>query len=256
VRLTGRTVVVTRAGGGDDALAARLTALGAAVRALPAIALCGPADPAPLDQALRTLAGFDWVVFASATAVDRVTDRLSALGVPAADLAHRRLAAVGAATAARLAAAVRAPDLVPDEASGEALARALASHVAGRAVLLPRAAAGRQELLAGLRAAGAVLTAVDAYRTVPAPPASLRPLVGWLARQEVDAVAFASPSAAAAVVAALGPEAGLLSGTLVAAMGPTTARALRELGVSPGVEPTLHTAADLAEAIAARLGPR
>jgi uroporphyrinogen-III synthase/uroporphyrinogen III methyltransferase/synthase len=256
VRLDGRTIVVTRAAAGDDALSARLAALGAEVRALPAIALAEPADPGPLDAALRGLSRFDWVAFASATAVERVLDRLEHLGLPAAELSARHLAAVGPATAARLAAAVRAPELVPPEASGEALTRALAPHVAGKAVLLPRAAEGRPELLEGLRRAGAAVTPVEAYRTVAAPPASLRPLAGWLSAHEVDAVAFASPSAVSAVAAALGPEVGLLRETLLAAIGPSTAGALRAIGLSPGVEPTQHTAGELAEAIAERLGPR
>jgi uroporphyrinogen-III synthase/uroporphyrinogen III methyltransferase/synthase len=72
----------------------------------------------------------------------------------------------------------------------------------------------------------------------------------------VDAVAFASPSAVAAVLTALGPDRGLLARTLVAVIGPTTGHSLQEAGIAPGVEPTRHTAVDLAEAIAARLGPR
>jgi len=258
VRLSGRTIVVTRAAtrAGDDPLATRLLELGAVVRALPAIVIAAPANPTPLDEALRALTRFEWVAFASATAVERVLERLPALGLPVGALLGRRLAAVGPATAARLAAAGGPPELVPEEASGEGLARALAPRVAGRTVLVPRAAEGRLELLEGLRAAGAVLTAVEAYRTVEAPSAALRPLAGWLARREVDAVAFASPSAVSAVAAALGPDLRLLAGTLVAAIGPTTAGALVALGIRPGVEPTRHTGGELAEAIAARLGPR
>jgi uroporphyrinogen-III synthase/uroporphyrinogen III methyltransferase/synthase len=256
VRLDGRTVVVTRAGGGEDALSARLGALGAAIRALPAIATAPPVDLAPLDAALRALPRFDWVAFASATAVERVAARIAELGLSPGALSARRLAAVGPATAARLAAAVRPPDLVPAEASGEALARSLAPHVAGKTVLLPRAAEGRPELLGGLREAGSAVTPVEAYRTIAAPPETLRHLAGWLAAGEVDAIAFASPSAVHAVVAALGGDRALLASALLAAIGPTTARALRELGLVPGVEPTRHTAWDLADAIAARLGPR
>jgi len=254
-RLDHRTVVVTRGKAGEDALSARLAALGAEVRELPAIGFAPPADPGPLDAALRGLAGFDWVAFASATAVERTLERLVALGLPRAALAGPRLAAVGAATAARLAREVRPPDLVPGEATGEALAAALASAVRGRRVLVPRPAAGRPELIAGLEAAGATVTAVEAYRTVPAPPETLVPLAGWLAAGEVDAVAFASPSAVQAVVAALGTGAAGLGRVLLAAIGPTTAQALREAGLPSGVVPGEHTGEALADAIAARLGP-
>lgn len=255
-RLDGRTVVVTRGVAGEDALGARLVALGAAVRELPAIVVGPPASSGPLDAALRALDGFDWVVFASVNAVERTLARLDALGLGRAALAGRRLAAVGPATAAWLAREVRAPDLVPAEARGAALAEALGGRTRGRRVLVPRPAEGRPELVAGLAAAGAEVTAVEAYRTLPASPERLAPLGDWLAAGEVDAVAFASPSAVRAVTAALGARATLLARALLAAIGPTTGDALRAAGLAPGVEPDQHTGPALAEAIAARLGPR
>src|SRR5512136_918574 len=109
-RLDGRTVVVTRGGGGEDALGARLRALGAEVLEFPAIAMAPAEDPAPLDAALRALPRFAWAAFASVNAVERTVARLDALGIPRAALADLRLACVGPATAARLEALVRAPD--------------------------------------------------------------------------------------------------------------------------------------------------
>lgn len=253
MRLDGRTVVVTRNRGGDDALSARLAELGATVRELPAIAFAPPADPAPLDAALGALARTDWIVFASATAVERTLDRAAALGVTPADLARPRLAAVGPATAACLAERLRPPDLVPGDARGVALAAELAREVKGRRVLLPRPSEGRTELLDGLRAAGADLVAVDAYRTVPAPPEALAPLARWIASGEVACVAFASPSAVRAVVQALGRDAPLLGRVALAAIGPTTGDALRDAGFPAAIVPPSHTGRDLAEAIAARL---
>jgi uroporphyrinogen-III synthase len=254
-RLDRRTVVVTRGKTGEDALASRLAELGATVRELPAIAFAPPADPGPVDAALRALDGFDWVVFASGTAVDRTVERLRGLGLDPAVLARRALAAVGPATAARLAASVRAPDLVPADATGEAMAAELAPRVRGRRVLVPRPAEGRPELVAGLVAAGAEVTAVEAYRTVAAAAADLAPLADWISRGEVDAVAFASPSAVKAVMTALAGRASLLARVLVAAIGPTTADAIRAAGLPVAILPEGHTGRDLAEAIAARLGP-
>jgi uroporphyrinogen-III synthase/uroporphyrinogen III methyltransferase/synthase len=258
-RLDRRTVVVTRGPAegrpGGDALARRLAELGAAVRALPAIAFAPPADPAPLDAALRALDGFEWAVFTSATAVDRTLARLDALGLPRAALGRLSLAAVGPATAARLAETVRPPDVVPDEARGDVMAAALGHRVRGRRVLFPRPAEGRPETVAGLLAAGADLTAVEAYRTGAAPPETIRPLARWIEAGEVHAVAFASPSAVRAVVEGLGPEAALLGRVLLAAIGPTTADALREVGHPPGAQPDRYTGEALAEAVADALGP-
>lgn len=250
-----RTIVVTRGKAGEDALSARLRALGAEVREVPSIAFADPADPGPLDAALRALDRFEWAVFTSATGVDRTVARLRTLGLDVAALARLKLGAVGPATAERLARAVREPDLVPGEAKGEVLARVLAPHVRGRRVLFPRPSEGRPETVAGLISAGAELTAVEAYRTVSAPTEEIAPLGDWLARGEVDCVAFASPSAVRAVVNALGERAPLLRRVLLAAIGPTTADALREHGLETGAQPERYTGVDLAEAVAARLGP-
>jgi uroporphyrinogen-III synthase/uroporphyrinogen III methyltransferase/synthase len=252
-RLDRRTVVVTRAKGGEDALSARLRELGAEVREIASIAFAPPADLGPLDAALRDLGRFDWAAFASATAVERTLDRLRALGLDPAALGRLSLAAVGPATASCLARAVRAPDVVPAESKGEALAAALAPLVRGRRVLLPRPAEGRPELLAGLLAAGADVVAVEAYRTLSAPPEAVAPLAAWLDAGEIAAVAFASPSAVQAVVAGLGPRASLLRRAPLAAIGPTTADALRAAGLDPAIQPRRYTGADLAEAIATHL---
>ena len=193
------------------------------------------------------------MAFASANAVEQAVARLDGLGLPRGALADPKLACVGPATGARLEALVRAPDLMPVEATGAALAASLAPHVRGRAVLVPRAAESRPELCDGLRAAGAEVVAPIAYRTVTALPGSLAPLGALLAAGRVDAVTFASPSAVKGVVAGLGADAARLAGTLLGAIGPTTAEALREAGFVAGVVPAHHTAPGLADAVAARL---
>lgn len=254
--LAGRTVAVTRGKEGEDALSARLRALGAEVLDCPAIATAPPASFAPLDAALREAARFHYAVFASGNAVAAVRGRLEALGLGAGALAGVRLAAVGGATAARLARELRPADLQPERQTARGLVELLAPLVAGRRVLLPRAAEGRPELLEGLRAAGAEVAAPEAYRTVPAGAEALAPLTGALARGEVDAVAFASPSALHAVLAALGPGRALLGRALVAVIGPTTAAAAAEAGLVVGAQPERPDGAALAEAIAAALAAR
>jgi uroporphyrinogen-III synthase/uroporphyrinogen III methyltransferase/synthase len=81
------------------------------------------------------------------------------------------------------------------------------------------------------------------------------PLAAWLEAGEVAAVAFASPSAVQAVVGGLGARGvALLRRATLAAIGPTTAEALRAAGLEPAVQPLRYTGADLAEAIAIHLG--
>ncbi len=251
-------MAVTRGKQGEDALSQRLRELGAEVVEVPSIAIAPPppAVVARFDEILRDLGRFDWAVFASGNALEQTLARMAVLSIPIAALARLRLAAVGPATAERLARAVRAPDLVPPQARGEALASALVPHVRGRRVLVPRAEEGRPELVDGLEAGGAEVVAPVAYRTQSAPPESLRQLGDLLERGQIHAVTFASPSAVKSVVAALGDRVGLLERAVVAAIGPTTAEAIRAAGLKVDVQPSEASGRALADAVAERIGPR
>ena len=252
--LAGRTVAVTRGEKRNDPLAVRLRELGARVLEVPSITIAPPASYEALDQALRQVSRFAWAVFASPNGVERTLDRAAELGVSTEQGAGVRLAAVGPATAERLAMALRMPDLVPVEARGASLADALAPLVAGRSVFVPRAEEGRPELVAGLIRAGAEVCAPIAYRTMAVDKQALQPLADALARGEIDAIAFASPSAVRSVASALGPESPvILAHVALAAIGPTTSGALREAGLSVSVEPATYTVPALAAAIAERL---
>jgi uroporphyrinogen-III synthase/uroporphyrinogen III methyltransferase/synthase len=254
-RLDGRRVAVTRGKGGEDPLTVRLRELGAQVLEVPAIAIAAPESWDAFDAVLRDLEQYDWIAFASATAVDATLARIVALGLPPPPVGTR-LAAVGKATAQRLQERLRAPDLVPESATGAAMAEAMAPLVRGRRVLVPRAAEGRHELMDGLAAAGADVVDAPCYRTVAAPAAALVPLGEAILDGKIDAVTFASPSAVRSVVVALGGRAALLDRCALAAIGPTTAAALQEAGLRVSVTPAISTAAGLADALARHLGPK
>jgi uroporphyrinogen-III synthase/uroporphyrinogen III methyltransferase/synthase len=252
--LAGRTIAVTRGDKRNDPLAVRLREMGARVLEVASITFAPPESFEPLDRALRELPRFAWAVFASANGVERTLERAAELRIPPEHWRGVKLAAVGPATAERLAIGLRVPDLVPPEARGTSLADALAPHVAGLAVLVPRAEDGRLELMEGLVRAGAEVCAPTAYRTLPVDKDALQPLAEALTRGEVDAIAFASPSAVRSVVAALAPDsAELLGRAVLAAIGPTTAAALRDAGFVPAVEPAEYTVPALAAALADRL---
>jgi uroporphyrinogen-III synthase len=253
--LAGRRVAVTRGTSGEDALTDRLVALGAEVLEAPSIAIEPPESFRDLDDALRGLDAVDWLVFASANALERTVARGAELGVGRAALSRPLLAVVGGATARCAERLLRPADLVPSAATGAALASALGPRVKGARVMVPRPAEGRPELLDGLARAGAEVVAPVAYRTRPVAPAALEPLASALAEGRVHAVLFASPSAVRSVVAALGSRRSLLENVVLGAIGPTTAAELRSSGLTADVQPRASTGAALADALAERLGP-
>ena len=192
----------------------------------------GPApDPAALAAAAIALDRYHWVVCASARAVRALRVARGGAWPPAV-----RTAAVGPATAAALldAGAVSVP-VVAATPGAEALWTVLMGQDRwpGRRVLLPTVAGGLRILRDRMEAAGAAVDEVEAYSMTPYPPDELR--ARWLALGP-EAAVFASPSAVRLAAQALGRPA-LAGLRVVVAIGPTTASALADLGVSHSVPP-------------------
>ena len=79
--LFGKRVLVTRSRAQAGALTRLLEGQGADVIEVPTIRIEPPEDYGELDEALRRLSAFDWVVFTSTNAVDAVFDRLQMSGL-------------------------------------------------------------------------------------------------------------------------------------------------------------------------------
>ncbi|MCQ2445190.1 MAG: uroporphyrinogen-III C-methyltransferase, partial [Mailhella sp.] len=97
--LFGRTVVVTRAREQASGSAALFAERGARVIQFPTIKISPMADSAPIDEAIRGLASYGWVIFTSVNGVRFFRERLRALGLDARALGGCKVAAIGPATA-------------------------------------------------------------------------------------------------------------------------------------------------------------
>jgi len=251
--LEGRRVVVTRAAEQAQELVRELEGLGAEVLSLPTVGFREAEDFAPLDEALREIANFDWVLFTSQNAVRFFAKRCRALGLDPANLQSEgsRVAAVGPATAKAARDEGFRVYWIASRFRGEALARELQEDVAGKKVLLPRSDRAADELPGALRAAGAVVRDVVAYCTV-VPAASDGDALAKIRGGEADVIAFASPSAFHHFVDLVGAEKlpGVAERVKFAAIGPTTAGAIREAGLPVEIEAAEATSAGLARAIA------
>ena len=259
--LAGVRVVVTRARAQAAEMVARLDGLGAEAIEVPTIAIAPPEDPRPLDAACDRIETFDWVVFTSVNAVSRVAERLQRGAGGVRGLEAARLCAVGAATAEALAGRGLRVDLVPDEYRAEGVIRALRGQgdLTGVRVLLPRANLARDLLPAALRKAGAEVTAVTAYRTVPADLDPGGPDIRRMLRERrVDVVTFTSGSSVRNFVRAVGEAqaADLLRRIDVACIGPVTAEAAGRLNIATTIMPAESTVPALIEAIVERFGDR
>lgn len=234
--LVGRRVAVTQAAHQAPALARLLAARGAEPLLYPCIAIAPPADPAPLDAALRDAAAgrFAWLVLTSANTVAVLRRRLDELALAPAQLAGTALAAVGQATARAIHTELgRAADLVAGEQQAEGLLAGLIPLLRpGMRVLVPQADIARPLLAQELAAAGVDVTAVAAYRTVVGSGGVALPAL--LAARKVDAITFTSSSTVHNLVARLADEGGdpaHLAGVCVACIGQVTAETAAAVGL-------------------------
>src|SRR5271166_4210290 len=96
--LRGVRVLVGRARHQASALSSELRKLGAEVIEIPFIEIRKPRSFNALDSALRSLAGYDWLILTSVNGVEAMGERLAKLGLTKTNLRHLGIAAIGPAT--------------------------------------------------------------------------------------------------------------------------------------------------------------
>jgi uroporphyrinogen III methyltransferase / synthase len=239
--LFGQRIVITRDRRQAAELAEPLEELGAEVLLLPVIEIQPPPDPGPLDRAMACLDTYDWLIFTSANGVRAFVEHLADIR-----MLRAKVCAIGPATAAAVEALHIKVDRMPKEYVAESLLEGLAGDdLAGKRVLLPRAAVARDLVPAELTRRGAMVDVVEAYRTVLPEHAAARARE-VLARKPTW-ITFTSSSTVKNFVAAAGRDA--LAGVKIASIGPITSATARELGLTVDVEADPHTGAGLVAAI-------
>jgi len=255
--LAGRRVLVTRGEDQAGSLVEALEAEGAEAVHLPMLRFVPPSDPGELDACLARLADYDALLLTSANAARFLARRAAARGVSLESLRGLVLCVGPATAAAARAAGLRVDRTAAGRRDAGALLAEVERHLSpgGKCLLLPRSRIAREALGERLRAAGARVDAPVAYDTLPPDPASpeAEALRARLERGALDVATFTSPSAVRHCLALLGDagRAGLGRCTL-AAIGSTTAAALREAGLEPGVVPARPGVPELVAALVAR----
>jgi len=246
--LFGKRVLVTRSRSQASRLCTLLEQAGAKPVELPTIQIGPLEDFSELDATLERLTEYNWVIFASANAVESVFERLALKGKDARALAGTTVGAIGPATAQALARRGITADFVPSRPVSEAVLKELSGHDwKGVSVLLPSADIGRDELEKGLAEMGAQVNRLAAYRNVPVEG------VSGLAKQAfidgVDVVTFTSSSTVRNLVDMLDGDLTAIQASFIACIGPVTAATARELGLRVDLEASEHTVEGLVDAL-------
>lgn len=220
--------------------------------ALPAIRIEPPSDPRPLEAAVRRLleGGYAAAVLTSANGVAALAARLRRHGGLRRVPKTLRWSAVGPKTAEALRRLGLKVQALPSEFRGEALARGLKLK-RGESVLLAQAAGAAPAAARILRARGAKVDAVAAYRAVPEPATARRLRAELTGHRPPDWICFSSASTVESLRGLLSAAQwkALFKSSRAAAIGPVTAAALLKSGVRPGARAKSSTAEGLAEAI-------
>ncbi|OIV36384.1 bifunctional uroporphyrinogen-III C-methyltransferase/uroporphyrinogen-III synthase [Mangrovactinospora gilvigrisea] len=251
--LFGWNVLVPRTKEQAPFLSDQLRSYGAVPAEVPTIAVEPPRTPQQMERAIKGLVTgrYEWVAFTSQNAVKAVREKFEDYGLDARAFAGIKVAAVGESTARALVEFGVKPDLVP---SGEQSAAGLLEEWPPYdpvfdpidRVFLPRADIATETLVAGLVDLGWEVDDVTAYRTVRAspPPAETREAIKG---GGFDAVLFTSSSTVRNLVGIAGKP---HSVTVIACIGPATAKTAEEHGLRVDVLSPEPTVAALAEALA------
>ncbi|MFI5106762.1 MAG: uroporphyrinogen-III synthase [Terriglobales bacterium] len=250
--LTGWRILTTRASKQSGGLAQPLRELGAEVIEIPTIEIRPPASYKPLDDALRKIATYEWLILTSVNGMEAVVERLNKLKIGMDHLKHLQIAAIGPATQKAIEAQGLKVAVTPEKYIAESVVEALRGKIEGKRVLLARAKIARDVLPTELKKAGVHLDVVEAYETVvPAgAQAKLQSLFSGRTPRP-DIVTFTSSSTATNFLDLLEKDHyHSLREIWLASIGPVTSATLRQAGFKPNIEALEYTMEGLALAIA------
>jgi uroporphyrinogen III methyltransferase / synthase len=251
--LFGWNVLVPRTKDQAGPTLTRLESYGATAEVVPTISVEPPRTPQQMERAVKGLVTgrYEWIGFTSVNAVRAVRERFEEFGLDARAFSGLKIAAVGGVTATALREWGIVPDLVP---SGENSASGLLADWPPfdelldpiNRVFLPRADIATDTLVAGLQEMGWEVDDVTAYRTVrAAPPAAhIREAIKG---GQFDAAVFTSSSTVRNLVGIAGKP---HPSTVVACIGPATAKTAEEHGLRVDVLAPEATSDALVDALA------
>lgn len=251
--LFGRRVLVTRSRNQAPDLVELLELNGAEAVEAPVLRIGPPADAGPLERAAAGVQSFDWVVLTSTNAVAALVGQVLTDAHDLRALAGPRICAVGPGTASRLLRFGVSPDLEPGDhrAAGVISAMADGHALKGARVLLPVSELTDDTLGDQLRASGAEVTEVAAYRATTVESDAHLGLYRQLLDRRIDAVTFTSANTVRAFVEIYGAEQSpdLLTGTVVGTIGPGAADAAARAGIRVDVAAEGATIAALVDGL-------
>ena len=246
--LFGKRVLVTRSESQAGSLAKLLYQEGAHVHEIPTIRVEPIEDKSSLDNCIKLLNSFDWIIFTSSNAVEIFFSRLNELGMDSRTLYTVKIAAIGSATASDILDKGIKPDFIPEGFVSESVILGLSEvGVKGANVLIPGALVRRDTIFKGLEKLGASVTEVPIY--INSVPDDAAEKIHEVLKTGLDIITFTSGSTIKNLIEILDGDVSLFSGLTVATIGPVTSSTAIEYGIRVDIQATEHTVVGLVDSI-------
>ena len=249
--LKGKTVAITRPAGQAEEAGKIIKEKGGVPYYIPAIEIKGLSNFAPIKKFITELerGEVDYVILMSTNGVKYLFEAAETLKQTAqlqAGLAKTFMIAVGPRTAEALKEYCVRVDMVPTKYSSEGLLECLQDkQISGKTIRIPRTSNATPTLTEKLREMGADVEEIYVYESgLPVDEKLKDQFYQDLTGGKIDAIVFGSGLSAKNIFKMLSEKASMdeirnLVNAKVAtvAIGPTTAEALREMGVTVDVMP-------------------
>ncbi|MCK5204838.1 MAG: uroporphyrinogen-III synthase, partial [Desulfobacterales bacterium] len=249
--LLGKRIVVTRARQQASDLVRLLSDLGAECLEYPTLKIIPPKDPEPLQQAVKNLPTYDWIVFTSVNGAKYFFEQLFAAGKDVRALSRMQTAAIGPATAEQLREFGLISDIVPETYRAESVVEAFKEmNLKGKKILLPRAKEARPILPVELTKMGAEVDEIPAY-AIQNITENAGDLTKQLEEKRVDLITFTSSSTVKNFKALLPADnfKKLMQGVTIASIGPITTDTAKQLDFDVHISAESYTIPGLVDAI-------
>ncbi|MFC1961655.1 uroporphyrinogen-III C-methyltransferase [Chloroflexota bacterium] len=247
--LFGKRVLVTRARQQASKLSRLLEERGAEPIELPAIEIESALDNTELQQAVRNLGHYQWIIFTSVNGFEVFFQVLRRNNLDARSLSGINIWVIGPATADCLRENGIIPDYVPKVYTTEGIIEELKQcDITGKRFLLPRADIVDDRLSNAIREFGGEPVEIIAYRTHPARE-SMEKARQQLLSGQIDVITFTSSSTVTNIIDVMKEDLPIAAWPKVASIGPKTTETAVKAGIEVDMTASEQTIPGLVTAI-------
>ena len=244
--LINKKIIITRAQDQTSEAHKIFRNKGAEVFDLPSLLIGPPDDWGPLDEALREIDTFDWIIFSSANGVKNVEERMKQIDLSLSKISKIiRIAAVGRKTASLLTDMNVKISFVPPSFVADSLIEYFPQNQKGLKLFIPRVQTGGRSILSdSFKLKGAEVIEVAAYES-SCPKKIPKKTIDALNSGKIDIIVFTSGKTVINTVSLLTKYFGenwlqLIEKIKIVSIGPQTSMSCEKLIRRPDKEAIPH----------------